>query len=135
MEEIRRKHARGRPVLVGTASVVESERLADLVRTAGVTCRVLNAKEDEREAEIVADAGAVGAVTISTNMAGRGTDIRLGGRDERERDTVVALGGIAVFGTNRHESLRIDRQLRGRAGRQGDPRLVTVLHQSRGPAD
>ena len=119
--EIRWEHARGRPVLVGTASVVESERLADLVRTAGVTCRVLNAKEDEQEAEIVADAGAIGAVTISTNMAGRGTDIRLGGRDERERDTVAALGGLVVLGTNRHESLRIDRQLRGRAGRQGDP--------------
>ena len=95
--------------------------LAELVRTAGVTCRVLNAKEDEQEAQIVADAGALGAVTISTNMAGRGTDIRLGGRDERDHDTVAALGGLAVLGTNRHESLRIDRQLRGRAGRQGDP--------------
>ena len=119
--EILREHARGRPVLVGTASIVESERLATTVGGVGVPCRVLNAKQDEREADIVADAGALGAVTISTNMAGRGTDIRLGGRDERNRDAVVAVGGLAVFGTNRHESLRIDRQLRGRAGRQGDP--------------
>ena len=121
LDAIRREHARGRPVLVGTASVVESERLAGRVRAAGVSCSVLNAKEDEREAEIVAEAGAPDAVTISTNMAGRGTDIRLGGRDERDRDRVVALGGLAVLGTNRHESVRIDRQLRGRAGRQGDP--------------
>ncbi len=84
-------------------------------------CRVLNAKNDELEASIIADAGAPGAITISTNMAGRGTDIKLGGADERERDRVVALGGLYVIGTNRHESLRIDRQLRGRAGRQGDP--------------
>ena len=88
---------------------------------AGVSCQVLNAKNDEAEAEIVAEAGAVGAVTISTNMAGRGTDIRLGGRDEADRDRVVALGGLYVIGTNRHESRRIDDQLRGRAGRQGDP--------------
>ncbi|MEE8166847.1 MAG: accessory Sec system translocase SecA2, partial [Myxococcota bacterium] len=82
---------------------------------------VLNAKNDEREASIVADAGKLGAVTISTNMAGRGTDIRLGGADECERDAVLALGGLHVIGTNRHESRRIDDQLRGRAGRQGDP--------------
>ena len=119
--EIQREHARGRPVLVGTASIVESERLATKVGGVGVPCRVLNAKQDEREADIVADAGALGAVTISTNMAGRGTDIRLGGRDERDRLEVVTVGGLAVLGTNRHESLRIDQQLRGRAGRQGDP--------------
>ena len=121
VEEIAEVHDTGRPVLVGTANVAESERLAARLREAGVDCRVLNAKNDEAEAEIVAEAGMIGAVTISTNMAGRGTDIRLGGRDEREHEGVVALGGLYVIGTNRHESLRIDRQLRGRAGRQGDP--------------
>jgi preprotein translocase subunit SecA len=121
VEEILRVHATGRPILVGTASVAESEEVADELRQAGVVCEVLNAANDEAEAEIVAGAGALGAVTISTNLAGRGTDIRLGGRDEAERSEVVALGGLYVIGTNRHESLRIDRQLRGRAGRQGDP--------------
>jgi preprotein translocase subunit SecA len=87
----------------------------------GLLAGVRNAKNDEAEAEIVAEAGMIGAVTISTNMAGRSTDIRLGGRDEGAHDAVVALGGLYVIGTNRHESLRIDRQLRGRAGRQGDP--------------
>jgi preprotein translocase subunit SecA len=121
VEEIRRVHASGRPVLVGTLTVAESERLAGRLREAGVACQVLNAKNDASEARIVAAAGAPGAVTISTNMAGRGTDIRLGGVDERAREQVVALGGLYVIGTNRHESLRIDLQLRGRAGRQGDP--------------
>ncbi len=121
VEEISKVHATGRPILVGTASVAESEVLAARLRETGVECRVLNAKNDEAEAEIVAEAGMVAAVTISTNMAGRGTDIRLGGRDEGLHDAVVALGGLYVIGTNRHESLRIDRQLRGRAGRQGDP--------------
>ncbi len=120
-EEILAVHGTGRPILVGTASVAESERLAASLRDAGVPCRVLNARNDEVEAEIVADAGSVGAVTISTNMAGRGTDIRLGGRDEAGRVEVVALGGLYVIGTNRHESRRVDDQLRGRAGRQGDP--------------
>lgn len=83
--------------------------------------RLLNAKHDAAEARIVARAGALGAVTISTNMAGRGTDIRLGGEDESERDQVAALGGLYVIGTNRHETRRVDLQLRGRAGRQGDP--------------
>lgn len=110
--EIRRVHATGRPVLVGTASVAESERLAS--RLEGIDCAVLNARHDEREAAIVARAGVLHAVTISTNMAGRGTDIVLG-------DGVAALGGLYVIGTNRHESERIDLQLRGRAGRQGDP--------------
>jgi preprotein translocase subunit SecA len=119
--EITDVHATGRPVLVGTASVAESEQLAVELEASGVSCRVLNAKNDELEASVIADAGAPGAVTISTNMAGRGTDIRLGGADERHRDRVIALGGLLVIGTNRHESLRIDRQLRGRAGRQGDP--------------
>ena len=119
--EIRRVHETGRPILVGTASVEESEQLAAKLRDSGTDCEVLNAKRDELEAAIVAEAGAPGAVTISTNMAGRGTDIRLGGRDESERERVVELGGLFVVGTNRHESRRIDNQLRGRAGRQGDP--------------
>ncbi|HEU0174452.1 MAG TPA: accessory Sec system translocase SecA2 [Blastocatellia bacterium] len=119
--EIRRANATGRPVLVGTSSVEESETLARKLSEAGVACRALNAKNDEAEAEIVAEAGAIGAVTISTNMAGRGTDIRLGGAREEGRERVVALGGLYVIGTNRHESRRIDDQLRGRAGRQGDP--------------
>jgi preprotein translocase subunit SecA len=114
-------HRSGRPVLIGTASVEESEQLAAVLELADVDCSVLNAQNDEREAEIVAEAGAVGAVTVSTNMAGRGTDIKLGGADEREREQIVALGGLLVIGTNRHESRRIDDQLRGRAGRQGDP--------------
>lgn len=114
-EEIARVHATGRPILVGTVSVEESERLAADLHENGIACRVLNARNDAEEAEIVAQAGALGAVTISTNMAGRGTDIRLGGEE------VVALGGLYVIGTNRHETRRIDDQLRGRAGRQGDP--------------
>jgi len=121
VEEVRRVHATGRPVLVGTLTIVESERLAARLRAQGVECQVLNARNDEMEARIVAGAGARGAVTISTNMAGRGTDIRLGGEDESERAAVAALGGLYVIGTNRHESRRIDLQLRGRAGRQGDP--------------
>jgi len=119
--EVRDVHAAGRPVLVGTASVKESEELAADLRKAGVFCHVLNAKNDELESNIIARAGQPGAVTISTNMAGRGTDIKLGGADEKEREKVVELGGLYVVGTNRHESLRIDGQLRGRAGRQGDP--------------
>ena len=121
IEEISSVHRSGRPVLVGTASVAESEELARELDRVDVPCRVLNAKNEELEAEIVAEAGALGAVTISTNMAGRGTDIRLGGRGEADRDRVVALGGLYVIGTNRHESRRVDLQLRGRAGRQGDP--------------
>jgi preprotein translocase subunit SecA len=121
VDEIRDVHAAGRPVLVGTASVRESEELADGLRKAAIPCHVLNAKNDELEAQTVAQAGRPGAVTISTNMAGRGTDIKLGGADEKEREKVVRLGGLYVVGTNRHESLRIDGQLRGRAGRQGDP--------------
>ena len=121
VEEVRRVHAQRRPVLVGTLTVAESDRLAGRLRAAGVACEVLNARNDTAEARLVARAGMLDAVTISTNMAGRGTDIRLGGADEAERDTVVALGGLYVIGTNRHESRRIDLQLRGRAGRQGDP--------------
>lgn len=121
VEEITREHANGRPILVGTSNVEESESLAATLLEARVDCRVLNAKNDEAEAEIIASAGAKGAVTISTNMAGRGTDIKLGGVDEKEREAVVELGGLYVIGTNRHESRRIDDQLRGRSGRQGDP--------------
>lgn len=119
--EISRCYAQERPVLVGTASVEESEQLATQLRDAGISCQVLNAKNDALEAEIIAQAGRPGAVTISTNMAGRGTDIKLGGDKEQERERVVNMGGLYVIGTNRHESLRIDSQLRGRAGRQGDP--------------
>jgi preprotein translocase subunit SecA len=121
VEEVTRVHRTGRPVLLGTLTIEESERLGARLREAGVTCEVLNARNDAREAEIVAAAGEPFAVTISTNMAGRGTDIRLGGPSEARRDEVVRLGGLYVIGTNRHESGRIDRQLRGRAGRQGDP--------------
>jgi preprotein translocase subunit SecA len=119
--EIGRVHATGRPVLVGTASVAESEELGRVLRARHIKCRVLNARHDAREALIVARAGMPGAVTISTNMAGRGTDIVLGGGDPARHQQVAALGGLYVIGTSRHESRRIDDQLRGRAGRQGDP--------------
>lgn len=121
VEEIIRVHWTKRPVLVGTRSVSESFAVAGALKKAGVTCEVLNAVNDALEAEIIAKAGQLGAVTISTNMAGRGTDIRLGGVDDTNHEKVVALGGLYVIGTNKHESLRIDQQLRGRAGRQGDP--------------
>lgn len=121
IEEIIRIHKTGRPILVGTCSVGESDCLARILMDEGVPCQVLNAKNNETEAEIIAQAGRPGAVTISTNMAGRGTDIRLGGRQGQEKARVSELGGLYVIGTNRYESGRIDRQLRGRAGRQGDP--------------
>jgi preprotein translocase subunit SecA len=121
VQEIQRAHATGRPVLVGTLTVEESERLAARLHHAGVTCEILNAKNDAMEARVIARAGALHAVTISTNMAGRGTDIRLGPQNEAEHRQVVELGGLYVIGTNRHESRRVDFQLRGRAGRQGDP--------------
>ena len=121
LDEISQVHKTGRPILVGTISVAESEALAALLTQKEITCQILNAKNDEEEAEIVANVGVLGGVTISTNMAGRGTDIRLGGADEATRDPVVDLGGLYVIGTHRHDSRRIDDQLRGRAGRQGDP--------------
>lgn len=121
VEEIRTVHATGRPVLVGTASVEESEMLSYLMQRENIPHSVLNARNDEAEAEIVGQAGAIGAVTVSTNMAGRGTDILLGGNPPRDRAKVVELGGLYVIGTTRHEARRIDNQLRGRAGRQGDP--------------
>ena len=107
-------HAKGQPVLIGTTSITQSEELSALLKKHGVPHNVLNAKFHEKEAEIVADAGQMGAVTIATNMAGRGTDIKLG-------EGVEELGGLFIIGTERHESRRIDNQLRGRAGRQGDP--------------
>ena len=121
IDHIGEVHASGRPILVGTASVAESERLGKALELAGIPNHILNARNDEQEAAIIAQAGALGAVTISTNMAGRGTDIILGGNPSRNREEIVALGGLYVIGTNKHESRRIDNQLRGRAGRQGDP--------------
>jgi preprotein translocase subunit SecA len=151
VEDIKECHERGQPVLVGTISIEKSEKLAGMLSRNGIKHNVLNAKQHEREAEIVAQAGHKGAVTIATNMAGRGTDILLGGNPdfmykqvlyreenlpesrkleiyegirsacEKDKQEVLALGGLHILGTERHESRRIDNQLRGRAGRQGDP--------------
>ncbi|MBI2426723.1 MAG: preprotein translocase subunit SecA [Candidatus Kerfeldbacteria bacterium] len=123
VEEIKQLHILGRPVLVGTISIEKSEALSMLLQREGVEHDVLNAKHHEQEAKIIAQAGKKGRVTIATNMAGRGTDIMLGGdpQDAREAQEVVAAGGLAVLGTERHEARRIDNQLRGRSGRQGDP--------------
>ena len=114
VEDIKERHEKGQPVLVGTIAVETSEYLAELLKRRGVPHNVLNAKEHERESEIIKDAGQPGLVTIATNMAGRGVDIKLG-------EGVVDLGGLYVLATERHESRRIDNQLRGRSGRQGDP--------------
>lgn len=111
----------GQPQLVGTQDVAESEQLAEALLSAGVECSVLNAKNHEVEAAVVAEAGRPGRVTVSTQMAGRGTDIKLGGTDEAEHDEVVETGGLHVVGVGRFRSQRLDNQLRGRAGRQGDP--------------
>ncbi len=148
LEEIREAHGRGQPILVGTTSIEKSEELSALLTKAGIRHNVLNARQHEQEAQIVADAGRLGAVTIATNMAGRGTDIQLGGNVEmrvmqaldadpeadpaetrarieaevaEEKKKVIAAGGLFVLATERHESRRIDNQLRGRSGRQGDP--------------
>lgn len=148
VEDVKLAHAKGQPVLIGTTSIEKSELLSEFLKKAGVRHDVLNAKHHEREAEIVAQAGRKGAITIATNMAGRGTDIMLGGNPEimakreagseeapeypdllkkykercdAERPEVVAAGGLFIVGTERHESRRIDNQLRGRSGRQGDP--------------
>jgi preprotein translocase subunit SecA len=114
LDDIKERHTKGQPVLVGTIAVETSEHLSELLKRNGIPHNVLNAKEHAREAEIIKDAGAVGAVTIATNMAGRGVDIKID-------DTVRGLGGLYVLGTERHEARRIDNQLRGRSGRQGDP--------------
>ena len=121
VEEVIAVHATRRPQLVGTRDVAESERLAETLAERGIDAAVLNAKNDEAEAAVIAEAGAPGRVTVSTQMAGRGTDIRLGGADEEHRDEVVELGGLCVIGVARHRTGRLDGQLRGRAGRQGDP--------------
>src|SRR5207302_1844199 len=114
LDDIAERHQRGQPVLVGTIDVETSEYFSEMFKRRGITHNVLNAKQHEREAEIIKDAGQPGAVTISTNMAGRGVDIKLG-------EGVIELGGLYVVGTERHEARRIDNQLRGRSGRQGDP--------------
>ncbi len=128
-DEIEELHQERRPILVGTVSIEKSEQVSNVLTRRGVPHEVLNAKNHEREASIVAQAGKLGAVTVSTNMAGRGTDIVLGGSLEgrapddwqREHDEVINHGGLRIIGTERHEARRIDNQLRGRAGRQGDP--------------
>ena len=124
IDEIKAIHDTGQPVLVGTQDVAESEALAEALREYDIDVNVLNAKNDAEEARIIAEAGDIGRVTVSTQMAGRGTDIKLGGADETDHDAVVKLGGLAVIGTSRHRTARLDNQLRGRAGRQGDPGLA-----------
>lgn len=121
VQEISSVHRTGRPILIGTSSVEESDMLAEALAVTGVSCHVLNAKNDAKEAEIIAKAGEFGAVTVSTNMAGRGVDIRLGGGNPTQAEVVAKLGGLYVIGTHMHQSVRIDNQLRGRSGRQGDP--------------
>ncbi len=129
VREIKQLHDKGQPVLVGTVSIERSEQLGKLLKREGVEHHILNAKNHEQEANIIAQAGRISAVTVATNMAGRGVDIILGGNPEgrekeewqKEHDHVVSLGGLHVIGTERHESRRIDNQLRGRSGRQGDP--------------
>ncbi|MDK7199516.1 accessory Sec system translocase SecA2 [Corynebacterium amycolatum] len=121
VDEVVELNGTGRPILVGTRDVAESERLADALVLRGIESSVLNAKNDELEAQVIANAGDIGRVTVSTQMAGRGTDIRLGGADESNRDAVVERGGLCVIGLGKHRTDRLDNQLRGRAGRQGDP--------------
>ena len=129
-DQIEELYRQQRPVLVGTTSIEKSEYLSDILKRRGVPHQILNAKQHEKEATIVAQAGRLGAITVATNMAGRGTDIVLGGSPgdglttaqwQKEHDEVVELGGLYILGTERHEARRIDNQLRGRAGRQGDP--------------
>jgi len=121
--EIKERYKAGQPILVGTTSIEKNELLDDLLKRNGVPHEILNAKNHEREAQIIAQAGKKGAVTVATNMAGRGVDIVLGGdsSDKKESEEVIKLGGLHIIGTERHEARRIDNQLRGRAGRQGDP--------------
>jgi preprotein translocase subunit SecA len=121
IDHIAEVYETGQPVLVGTRDVAESEELHERLLRRGVPAVVLNAKNDAEEAQVIAEAGKFEAVTVSTQMAGRGTDIRLGGSDESDHDRVAELGGLHVVGTGRHHTQRLDNQLRGRAGRQGDP--------------
>lgn len=123
VRDVKERHKKGQPVLIGTVSIAKNELLANELKKAGIPFEVLNAKNHEREAQIIAQAGRYGAVTVATNIAGRGVDILLGGNpvDPEEAKKVREAGGLAVIGTERHESRRIDNQLRGRAGRQGDP--------------
>ena len=122
-KEVKERHAKGQPILIGTVSIQRNELMAEHLRMAGVPFELLNAKQHEREAQIIAQAGRYGAVTVATNIAGRGVDILLGGNpvDPEEAKKVREAGGLYVIGTERHESRRIDNQLRGRSGRQGDP--------------
>ena len=122
IEQVKICNEKGQPILLGTASIEKSEHFSKLLKKCGIKHNVLNARNHEKEAEIILDAGLKGAVTIATNMAGRGTDIKLGGAEatEKQRDEILATGGLYVLGTERHESRRIDNQLRGRSGRQGD---------------
>jgi preprotein translocase subunit SecA len=122
-EKTKELHAKGQPVLIGTVSIEKNELLSAYLTQAGIPHTVLNAKNHEREGEIIANAGRLGAVTVATNMAGRGVDIKLGGvpYDKEKYEEVKGLGGLFVIGTERHEARRIDNQLRGRSGRQGDP--------------
>ncbi len=121
VDHIAAMHETGQPVLIGTRDVAESEELHEQLVRRGVPAVLLNAKNDAEEAHLIAEAGEYGTVTVSTQMAGRGTDIRLGGSDEADHDRVAELGGLHVVGTGRHHTERLDNQLRGRAGRQGDP--------------
>ena len=123
VRDVKARHEKGQPVLVGTVSIEDNEVVSNYLQDAGVPHEVLNAKNHEREGELIAQAGQKGRVTVATNLAGRGVDIKLGGvpADAPAREAVVAAGGLAVIGTERHEARRIDNQLRGRSGRQGDP--------------
>ncbi len=123
VEEVKERNKKGQPVLIGTVSIAKNEMLSEMLKKAGISFELLNAKNHEREAHIVAQAGRFGAVTLATNIAGRGVDILLGGNpvEPGEAEKVRQVGGLHIIGTERHESRRIDNQLRGRAGRQGDP--------------
>jgi len=122
-KEVKERHKKGQPILIGTVSIAKNEMLAEVLKNEGLQFELLNAKNHEREAHIVSQAGRLGQITLATNIAGRGVDIILGGNpaDPAEQKAVIAAGGLHILGTERHESRRIDNQLRGRAGRQGDP--------------
>lgn len=124
VKEVQRVNSTGQPILIGTSNIKESNYLANKLIEVGIKCQVLNAVNDELEAKVIEQAGRLGAVTVSTNMAGRGVDILLGGPDGNEKEKIISLGGLYVIGTNLHESLRIDKQLKGRSGRQGEPGIT-----------